>query len=956
MTSPAREGETKVQLTELLNKAGIPYTGADCEIAGVTADSRKVGKDFLFAALPGVKADGTAFLQDAKEAGAVAALVPESASDLPDNGLIYVTVADARKALAVIAAAFYGKQPETAVCVTGTNGKTSTANFCRQIWDFLGKKGASVGTLGVLTAEFATYGSLTTPDSVTLHAELKDLADKGYNHLAFEASSHGIEQHRIDGVKIAAAGFTNITRDHLDYHKTMENYLAAKLGLFDRPLSTKTVVLNADIPEYDHIADYCRQRGLKILDYGKKAKALRLISARHETNGQHLELEILGKAYSIHLPLAGTFQAMNALCALGLVLATGEDADACVKALETLKGAPGRLEHVADRKNGAAVYVDYAHTPDALETVLNALRPHTKNRLCVVFGCGGDRDPGKRPQMGAICNALADVVYVTDDNPRSEEPAIIRAAILPACPKGINVGNRALAIEEAVEQLEAGDILVVAGKGHETGQLIKGVMHPFDDREEVRKAVALADTPLWTAEAVAHATNGRAGSDFAITGVSIDSRTVKAGDLYIALIGERLDGHAFAAQALEKGAAGVLVSKLPENIPLEQVILVSDTTKALNDLAVAARSRTSAKIIGVTGSSGKTSTKEMLKIALSSVGRTHTTTGNLNNTVGLPLTLARMPEKTDFAVIEMGINHAGEMAELTALTRPDIAVITMIGTAHHEFFKTPDDTALAKAEIFEGMTDKGIVFLNADNPQFELLQKEAKKAGIEDIRTFGTRAENNVGLIYCAETADETLVTARVEPARYSYTLHMPGKHQVMNSLAVVGVLDALNVDMASALQSLGRLYPTAGRGKRYVLPCAGGEFTLIDDAYNANPESMAAGLEVLGTLAPEKDGRRIAVLGDMLELGDESESLHLGLKKSIEDNHIDLVFAAGIETGKLFDNLPPENQGAKALTSAELADTVAQAVRPGDVVFVKGSFGSKMTLIVEKLKNLNNG
>ncbi|HAW33629.1 MAG TPA: UDP-N-acetylmuramoyl-L-alanyl-D-glutamate--2,6-diaminopimelate ligase, partial [Alphaproteobacteria bacterium] len=380
-----------MQLTDLLRKANIPYSGADCPIDGLTADSRKVGKNFLFAALPGVKADGADFLTDACGKGAVAALIPDTAA-VPDLPMIFIPVADPRLALAKAAAAFYAPQPDVVVAVTGTNGKTSTANFTRQIWEFLGKKAACVGTLGVVTNDFTAYGSLTTPDSVTLCRELRDLAVKGYRHAAIEASSHGLDQHRIDGLRIAAAAFTNITRDHLDYHKTMENYLRAKLKLFDRPLSSRTVVLNADIPEYPRIAEYCREKGLKIIDYGKNAAALKLKESRMDTNGQMLTLDVFGRERTVNLPLAGTFQAMNALCALGLVLATGEDADMCVKALETLNGAPGRLEHVADRKNGAAVYVDYAHTPDALETVLNALRPHTKNRLCVVFGCGGDRD------------------------------------------------------------------------------------------------------------------------------------------------------------------------------------------------------------------------------------------------------------------------------------------------------------------------------------------------------------------------------------------------------------------------------------------------------------------------------------------------------------------------------------------------------------------------------------
>ncbi len=936
-------------LNQLLTACGLSVFSEDIEITGITADSRKVKEGFLFAALPGVKANGIDFLPQAVENGAVAAIFPKTA-EIPDSSIIGFFVDDVRLTLAQMAAAFYAPQPETVVAVTGTNGKTSTANFTRQLWEKAGRKAACIGTLGVVTEKGIAYGSLTTPDSVTLHQELHSLFENGYHHTAIEASSHGLDQHRIDGIHLAAAAFTNITRDHLDYHKTMENYLDAKLKLFDRPLSSGKVVLNADIPEYPQIRDYCLKRGLTVLDYGKKAEKIRLIEARHETDGQHLELEVFKQKFSVHLPLAGTFQAMNALCSLGLTLATmtdEENAADYVAALSTLKGAPGRLEYVGKRKNGASVYVDYAHTPDALETILNALRPHTTKKLHVVFGCGGDRDPGKRPQMGAVCNDLADVVYVTDDNPRSEDPTQIRAAILPSCPKGIDIGNRALAIRTAVAGLEEGDILVLAGKGHETGQLIKGVMHPFDDREEARKAIAKADTPLWTAQEIAQATDGKTTEDFDVYGLSIDTRTIKKGDLFIALAGEKSDGHDHAAEALAKGAAGVLVSRLPDGVSEKQAITVADTMKALEAMAKAARHRSAAKIIGVTGSSGKTSTKEMLKTALTAVGKTHTTLGNLNNNIGMPLTLARMPKDTDFAVIEMGISHAGEMTEMIMLAEPDIAIITMIGTAHCEFFKTRADTAVAKAEIFKGMSADGIAFLNADDDQYSLLKKEAQKYGLKDIRSFGTVADNDIVLLHTGGTQ----ISAKIGDQSYTYSLQLSGRHQVQNSLGVIGILSALNTDMPTALQALGQMQPVKGRGQHFEIALNDGCFTLIDDAYNANPESMRAGICVLGSMTPTGSGRRIAVIGDMLELGDQAQMLHENLKADLIENKIDKVYTVGPNSAALFDTLPPEMQGIKKPVSDELAPLMKNEIRAGDIVLVKGSFGSKMSKLVETLK-----
>ncbi|MCQ2913631.1 MAG: UDP-N-acetylmuramoyl-L-alanyl-D-glutamate--2,6-diaminopimelate ligase [Alphaproteobacteria bacterium] len=945
-----------MELTKLLTNANIQYKGAlnNINIESITADSRKVQKNTLFIAVPGVKVNGTDFLSSAKEHGAVACIVPNDFKDRSITDLIYIPVDNVRKSLALLAAAFFETQPSTIVAVTGTNGKTSTANFCRQIWDNLNKKSASIGTLGVITSDFSNYGSMTTPDSITLHQEMSELENKGYHHLAFEASSHGIEQNRIDGIKIASAGFTNITRDHLDYHKTMENYLNAKLGLFDRNLSSNKVVLNADIPEFNQIKDFCLKRNLTILDYGFNAKALKILSAEHTPTGQNLKLKIFDKEYNILLPLVGTFQAMNALCSLGLCLATIEDnenIDNYVAQLENLKGAPGRMDYIGSRKNGASVYVDYAHTPDALENVLNALRPHTQNKLHVVFGCGGDRDTGKRPQMGAICEKLADVAIVTDDNPRSEAPYTIRDAILPACPKGINIGNRKTAIETAVANLEAGDILVVCGKGHEIGQMIKGVNHPFDDRVECKEAIIKADLPLWTAKEIAKATNAQnIPEDFEITGISIDSRTIKPGDLYIALVGQNTDGHKYCKSALEKGAAGVLVCQKTSDIPDNKTILVSDTSKALIDIAKASRKRSNAKIIGITGSSGKTSTKEMLKIALSSVGKTHTTLGNLNNNIGLPLTLARMPKDCEFAVLEMGISHVGEMSEMTNIANPDIVMITMIGTAHCEFFPTPADTAKAKGEIFEGMTKNGIAYLNYENDQFDLLKSLANKVGITDIRPFGFKQNCFVK----GNNDDEnSSINITIENKNYNYSIKLPGNHQLQNSLGVVGILyeltkDKNEDDFYTSLQSLSRLLPTNGRGLATTISLQNGTFTLLDDAYNASPDSMIAGLNVLGSY---KNNRKIAVIGDMLELGNKSLELHLGLKEAIIDNKIDLVFAVGKNMSALFDTLDDKIKSCKSDNSVDIIAKLKSEIKSGDVVLVKGSHGSKMDLIVDALK-----
>ena len=466
-----------------------PVLPRDPEITGLTADSRAVRAGDLFAALPGAKVDGRAYIADAIRLGAAAILAPVGTT-LDDGDAVLITDDEPRRRFAQMAARFYGRQPAVMAAITGTNGKTSVANFLRQIWTRLGHPAASLGTIGLNAPNRIEKGSLTTPDPVTLHKTLAELARAGVTHAAFEASSHGLSQFRLDGVLIAAAAFTNLTRDHLDYHGDMDAYWSAKCRLFAEVMGPRgAAVINDDSPLAGQLAELCRQRGQRVLTYGHAESDIRILRAVPAAHGQDLELVVLGQAYRLHLPLAGDFQVSNAACALGLALATGAEQSAAVAALSHLEGVPGRLQKVAATTAGAAIYVDYAHTPDALETVLKALRPHASGKLAVVFGCGGDRDAGKRPQMGRIAAELADTAIVTDDNPRSEDPAAIRAQILAACPNAREIGDRRQAILTAVLGLQAGDVLVLAGKGHETGQIVKSTVLPFDDVEEARRAV-----------------------------------------------------------------------------------------------------------------------------------------------------------------------------------------------------------------------------------------------------------------------------------------------------------------------------------------------------------------------------------------------------------------------------------------------------------------------------------
>jgi UDP-N-acetylmuramoyl-L-alanyl-D-glutamate--2,6-diaminopimelate ligase len=466
-----------------------PPDAGNLDIAGVAADSRKVRPGYLFVAIAGTKADGARYIADAVANGAVAvlagtdAVVPESLS------VPLLRTREPRRALALIAARFFGLQPEIAVAVTGTSGKTSVADFTRQIFAALGHSAASLGTIGLVKPDGAVYGSLTTPDPVSLHETLAELASEGITHLSFEASSHGLDQHRLDGVRIKAAAFTNLGRDHLDYHPTLEAYLAAKLRLFSELLPEDGVaVVNADGAEAAQVILAARENGRQVFTVGRAGENLKLERLVREGFAQRMSVAHEGRVFDVRLPLLGDYQASNALVAAGLAIATGEAAGRVLPALQELKGVKGRLEIVGERNGGLAV-IDYAHKPEALAAVLDALRPFATGKLICVMGCGGDRDKGKRPLMGAIAVEKADVVIVTDDNPRTEQPEAIRAEILAAAPGAREIGNRAEAIRVGVAMLGEGDVVVIAGKGHETGQIVGDKVLPFSDHEEVGKAL-----------------------------------------------------------------------------------------------------------------------------------------------------------------------------------------------------------------------------------------------------------------------------------------------------------------------------------------------------------------------------------------------------------------------------------------------------------------------------------
>ena len=470
-----------------MNLREIADVDSDSQVTGFAIDHRKVAPGSVFGAFRGSAFNGEEFIAQAVDRGAVAVVArPQVEATVPVIG-----DDNPRRRFAELAARFYAPYPDTVVAVTGTNGKTSTVEMTRQIWRMTGHRSASIGTLGVTTSDDQVKTGLTTPDIVTFLNNMAGLKRMGISHVAYEASSHGLDQHRAEGVPLDAAAFTNFSRDHLDYHATMDAYFEAKMRLFDELLPPgKLAVVWTDDPKSEEVIDRASARGHKVMTVGRSGETIRLVEQTPTPLGQSLLLEHDERSLKLSLPLIGAYQSANVLVAAGLVMATGVNFDRVFSAMQRVAPVRGRLERAVITGAGVPVYIDYAHTPDALEAAIAALRPHVEGRLIIVFGAGGDRDQGKRPEMGAVATRMSDIVIVTDDNPRSEDPATIRAAIMAAAPGATEVGGRREAIAEAIRIARAGDIVLVAGKGHETGQIVGDRVLPFDDALVARECAA----------------------------------------------------------------------------------------------------------------------------------------------------------------------------------------------------------------------------------------------------------------------------------------------------------------------------------------------------------------------------------------------------------------------------------------------------------------------------------
>lgn len=904
--------------------------------ADLRLDSRDVVAGDVFVACAGGTADGRDYIERAFEQGAVAVLCEAPAPVGVQAEARVREVQGLRGLLGAVADEWYGR-PSAAlsvVAVTGTNGKTSCAQWIAQALNASGRPCGTIGTFGaVLPDGQALGGHLTTPDVLTMHRVLAAMRDSGARVVALEASSIGLDQGRLDGVRIEVAAFTNLTRDHLDYHGSMTHYEQAKARLLEWP-GLAAAIINAD--------DVVGARWLRDLPdtlamgYAQRdtTAAFHVRDLRATTHGQVFTLVAPDGEAQIVSSLLGEHNVSNLLLVAGVLSRLGWPLGQIAGALAKTRPVEGRLQVVtpligAEQKRdaGPLVVVDYSHTPDSLSRALTALRAVAQARggeLVCLFGCGGERDAGKRPVMGDIAARLADRITVSSDNPRGEPPDAIITQILSGVPASARLTvqpDRAMAIMQTIWAARTEDVILLAGKGHETYQEVAGVKSPFDDREWARLALLLTR----------------------LQALSTDTRCIGVGELFLALAGENFDGHDYLAQAQQAGACAAVVAQAVKDVTLPQIV-VGDTRAALMRIGAAWRSRFSLPVIAVAGSNGKTTTKEMISAILAEwqgcAGRL-ATAGNFNNDIGVPLTLLRLRPEHHAAVFELGMNHPGEIAVLAEMAAPSVAVITNAQREHQEFMHSVEAVARENGSVIEALPKDGVAVFPGDDEHCGIWETQA---GARRVLRFGLQAGLDVYAEDIAATAQGSRCRVVTPAGVTTLNLPVPGLHNVRNALASIGAALAVGATLVQAVRALEGFSAVEGRMQRQALPDG---MTLIDDTYNANPDSVRAAIDVLAQLP----GPRALVLGDMGEVGDNGPAMHREVGEYARGRGIEALFTLGQASR---DSAAAFGEGALACADVDEILIALRAMRAASVL-VKGSRFMRMERVVKQLSTNNN-
>ncbi len=900
-------------LKNLIKK--IPKNKKNTLISGISSNSKNIGKNYIFFAIKGLKNNGEKFINDAIKKGA-SVIVCSNRCNYKNKKVLIIKDKNVRNLLSEISSNFYKLKPKNIIAVTGTNGKTSVADLFFQIFRLNKLPVASIGTLGLKYNNKVIKTDLTSPDTISLHKNLNYLKKKKIDNVIIEASSHGLSQVRLHHINFKSGIFTNFSQDHLDYHKTMQSYLNSKLILFRKILKRKSIVISdKEIKQFKKLKEISKQKKLKLLDIKYEFNKIKKL-----------------------LPENNEFQIKNLSMAIIAAKICGLKDNSIYRKIKKLKDVNGRLELVKKYPNNIKVFIDYAHTPDALYKTLISLKNIYKKNISLVFGCGGDRDKKKRPIMARIANEYCKKIYVTDDNPRNESPEKIRNELLKhiSSDKSFNIAKRSLAIKRSIQNAEPHEIILIAGKGHEENQIYKNKIYKISDKKIVKsiktkfkkisvKKMRYLENKIILNKIVKNS------KQIKFSGLSTDTRLIKKENLFLAIKGKRNNGNKFIKEAFKKGAACVVSDS--DQKSKKRIIKVKNSISFLRSFAKFKRENSSANIISITGSAGKTSLKNLLNQLLKNFGKTYCSPRSFNNHLGVPISLSNLSFGDKYGVFEVGMSKQGEIRNLTKLIQPHIGIITNIGEAHLENFKNINGIAKAKAEIIENIKKGGILILNRDDKFFNYLFKKATSYNLKVI-TFGKHKKSNVQLKRINEKNNFSKIFVRINNKLQNFEIKDINIHNFLASLAL---LTELKVDIKKIKSKFKDLEPSKGRGKKYLISRYKKKFKFIDESYNANPLSVKNAISRFN-LIKKKKFKKYLILGDMLELGVKSKKYHEEISRVINNSDIDKVFVKGKKTIFTYKHLNKNKRGNILQNDEDIDLNLCNLLSNNDYLMIKGS------------------
>ena len=933
----------------------LPINIQKINIKGMSLDSRQIKKNYLFFASKGKNSNGEDYILSAIKKGA-GAIVCDINCKIKSKKIPIIKVKNIKETLTNACTTFYPAKPKNIIAITGTNGKSSVAEFYHQILIAQKIPVASLGTLGIKVNNKIKKTNLTTLDIISIHKELAQIKRQGIDNVILEASSHGLEQGRLNGLNFKTAIFTNFSQDHLDYHKNMQNYLNAKLILFSRLLEkNQNIVTDKEILEFLKLKKISKKNNLNLLTIGKKNSTIKFESIETNSNFQNIIFRHNKENYEVKIPLIGLFQIKNLFMSILAGKLSGLNFKKILEVVKNIKEVNGRLQLIKTMQNETKIFIDYAHTPAALETVLRTLKEHYKTKPDIVFGCGGERDKKKRSKMGSVCEKNAGKIYITDDNPRNENPKLIRKMIISGFRKKININeipSRAKAIEIAIINSTPNSIILIAGKGHENTQTYKKKIINISDKEiiqNVTKKILKFDKKNYNKifnEKILKKLNKKIKLRF--KGVSINSKQIKKDNLFVAVKGKNHDGHSFVKEALINKAIYCVVQKNINKLNKNKIIKCPNTINFLNKLAVLKRSHTNSKIIAITGSSGKTTLKTLLGKTLSKYGKTYFSKKSYNNHIGVPLSLCNLENDHKYGVFEIGMSRAGEIRKLSNLVKPNIAVITNIGEAHMENFDNLNGVAKAKSEVIENINKGGYLILNRDDKYFNYLSRLAIKRKI-NVLSFGKSNKSNATLVKNKLHKNYNSLQFKVLNKNIYLKVKNINPLTISNILATLLTLHILDLDLKKISNFPNLFQLVEGRGKAYVISRYKKKFKLIDESYNANPSSVKNAVSNFSNIK-RKHGKKFFLLGDMLELGEKSDNYHKNLAHFINRSDIDKLFVYGKNAFKTYQKTYKAKQGNILQNLNDFDEIFSDIINKDDYLMIKGSNNTGLNRLSKKI------